>query len=491
MLPANVRASQKKRTRRIRGVSSTAGRVLGHELHRLRERPSVTSSSVGMRARSRKQPRLNQADQLPLAFQPSNGVAVRRGRRPGGVRPNTNSTGALARLRNICPPQVKTVDVIAAKRRTERRLDREVLWDVSVPGHRVLFCGKRPASATEGPILVDKAGVAHFAGLQTCGSIWDDPCCSAVIRSARAEEISAAAAVWCEAGNSVFLAAMTVPHDQGMPLRPLFDVISKGFTFCISGRPWRRLCKRVGIVGTIRAVEVTNGSNGWHPHTHSLIFIEGQADAAVYAAVTLYLRDRWRSYVTRAGFRLPSWDHGVKVDICQSAAEAGAYVAKLQESGRSPGNEMARGDMKRGKEGHRTPFELLRDFRLSGDKADLDLFREYQRVTKGRQCITWSAGLRKRLLAELPEQTDEEIAAEEIGGDHVLRFGSESWRQVVRVRGLSTRIQAAYDAGGLAAVAELLAAHGHVIEPAELVPCVVPARQPGQPGSGYDDDGHG
>ena len=78
------------------------------------------------------------------------------------------------------------------------------------------FCGKRPASC-EGPVLVDDAGVAHFAGLQTCGSIWEDPCCSALIRAARAEEIPQAASAWCNAGNSVFLAAMTVPHDQGLP----------------------------------------------------------------------------------------------------------------------------------------------------------------------------------------------------------------------------------------------------------------------------------
>jgi hypothetical protein len=34
-----------------------------------------------------------------------------------------------------------------------------------------------------------------------------------------------------QAGDSVFLAAMTVPHDQGMPLVPLSGVISKGFTY--------------------------------------------------------------------------------------------------------------------------------------------------------------------------------------------------------------------------------------------------------------------
>jgi len=340
-------------------------------------------------------------------------------------------------------------------------------------------------------VLVDNRGVSHFSGLQSCGSIWDCPPCSAKIRGARAEDISAAAAVWCNAGNTVFLAAMTVPHDQGMALAPLFDVISRGFTYVISGRPWRRVCKRLGIVGTIRAVEVTCGCNGWHPHSHSLIFAEGEVSAEALAVLTLYLRDRWRRYVTREGFRLPSWDHGVKVDVCRSAEEAGAYVAKLQESGRSPGNEVARADLKSGRYGHRTPFGILRDFRLYGDRDDRDLFREYQRVTKGRQAITWSAGLRKRLLAEVPERTDEEIAAEEIGGDHVLGFGSESWRQVVRVRGLATRIQCAYDDGGLAEVAALLAAHGHLLVPGELAPRVVPAGLAGVSTGAYDDDGHG
>jgi hypothetical protein len=74
-------------------------------------------------------------------------------------------------------------------------------------------------------------------------------------------------------------------------------------------------------------------------------------------------------------------------------------------------------------------------------------------VTKGRQRITWSAGLRARLLAEVPERTDEEIAAEEVGGNQVLQFSRESWREVTRTHGLATRIQAAYDDDGLAAVA--------------------------------------
>jgi hypothetical protein len=68
-------------------------------------------------------------------------------------------------------------------------------------------------------------------------------------------------------------------------------------------------------------------------------------------------------------------------------------------------------------------------------------------------------GLRRRLLVEVPERSDEEIAAEEIGGDPVLIFGQEAWRKVTRRFGLPTRIQEAYDGGGLDAVLALLVEH--------------------------------
>jgi hypothetical protein len=236
----------------------------------------------------------------------------------------------------------------------------------------------------------------------------------------------------------------------------------------------------------------TCGCNGWHPHSHSLVFVEGEVTAEAYAALTLYLRERWRKYVTRAGFRLPSWDHSVKATWPGQRPRPELTWRNCRSPAGSPGNEVARSDLKHGKYGHRTPFEILRDFRLYGDAADLELFREYQRVSKGRQAITWSAGLRRRLLAEIPERTDEEIAAEEVGGNQVLQFSRESWREVTRTHGLATRIQAAYD-DGLAAIAALLADYGHVIRDDGSLPVgeMVPACRRGGSDGVYDDDGHG
>jgi len=302
-------------------------------------------------------------------------------------------------------------------------------------------------------MIRSNAGVAHYAGLTTCGSIWACPVCSGKIRNTRATEISGATAAWDRAGNGVYMITFTAPHDMGMKLRPLISAIADGFRTVISGRAWITLRKRLGIVGTIRAMEVTYGEHGWHPHLHVLVYISGHPDARQLADLTVYVRQRWARFIVNAGYRMPHGQHGVNVIRCASAEEAGQYIAKTQD-GQAVGNEMARADLKQGRAGGRTPFEILDDFRWTGDADDLAVWREYERATKGRQAITWSKGLRKILA--VTERTDEEIAAEEIGGEDLAVIHGDDWRNIVQVPGLAALILDRIERGGLAAVNELL-----------------------------------
>jgi hypothetical protein len=316
-----------------------------------------------------------------------------------------------------------------------------------------------------GVSMVSNSGVAHYRGLASCGSIWACPVCSAKIRNARALEIAEAAGNWHRAGNTVLMVTFTAPHDLGMSLGVLLPVIARSFSSVIAGRPWIRLKARVPIAGTIRSVEVTYGPNGWHPHLHVLVFIEGQADAGQLAALGIHVRAKWRTFITRAGYRPPSDLHGVKIDVCTSAAEAGLYISKTQD-GRSPGNEMARADLKTGRDGHVTPFQILGEIADTGDLAGLPLWHEYERATRGHQAMTWSAGLRKLLLGTAPERTDDELAAEEVGGDLVAEFSTGAWKAVTRVLGLECALLEAWESGGTGAVIALAAGHGLVPDPA-------------------------
>jgi hypothetical protein len=311
--------------------------------------------------------------------------------------------------------------------------------------------------------ITNNAGVCHYSGLASCGSIWACPVCAAKIRNTRAEEISAAAARWDRAGNSVYMVTLTAPHDLGMKLAALLPVIADGFRSVISGRAWLRVKARAHVVGTIRSVEITHGQNGWHPHLHVLVFIEGDPGADGLAALDLHVRSRWEAFITRAGYRTPDQAHGVVIERCSSAKEAGAYIAKTQD-GKAPGNELARGDLKTGRDGHRTPFEILDSFRWTGNLADLALWHEYERASRGHQAITWSKGLRKLLAA--PARTDEELAAEEVGGDIVTLIEASAWRAITVVPGLPGYLLDEAERGGASAVRAVLAGYGIEAGPA-------------------------
>jgi hypothetical protein len=345
-----------------------------------------------------------------------------------------------------------------------------VLWEISKV-ERVRKCGRVPVTEGGRVTIRDNAGVAHYAGLATCGSIWACPVCSAKIRNVRALEISTGAAHWDMAGNAVYMLTLTMPHDYGLPLAKLIPAIADGFRSIIAGRAWVRLRKDVGIVGTIRSMEVTHGANGWHPHLHVLVFFDGRPDAEGLAAFALHVRRQWGRHITKAGFRAPN-NHGVNIQLCESAAEAGQYIAKTQD-GRSAGNEIARGDMKQGRSGSRTPFEILDDFRWTGDAGDRQLWHEYERATRGRQAITWSKGLRAFLEVEV-EESDEELAAAEVGGDEIATISNPQWKRVVQVPGLAVYLLDCAEAGGLEAVNEALRAHRLGVARAPLASGSVP-----------------
>lgn len=334
-----------------------------------------------------------------------------------------------------------------------------MLWHTSSI-ERVRKCG-RVAVQDGGVVLKQTPDRArgYWSGVATCGSIWACPCCSGKIRNHRADEVSRATAGWDRAGNDVYMATFTAPHDLGMALQPLLSAISDAFRYCLSGRAWQRLRKRLGIAGQIRSLEVTHGEHGWHPHLHVLIYVDGTLDAAQLAELLLHLRERWNAWITGAGYRAPHALHGVDLQRCESAEEAGRYVAKTQD-GKAVGNELARGDMKLGRRGSRTPFQILDDFRWTGDAQDLALWGEYERATKGRQAITWSKGLRDLLLEdEDDEKTDDEVAAEEVGGEEIAAFDPEAWKAIVRTPGIPVHLLERFEHGGLdgltAAVTEL------------------------------------
>jgi hypothetical protein len=145
-----------------------------------------------------------------------------------------------------------------------------------------------------------------------------------------------------------------------------------------------------------------------------------------------------------------------------SGGRSTAYVAKGSDW--TPAEEMTRSDLKTSRTGSRTPFQILADYYQTGDTRDRDLWREYARVTRSLAAVRWSRGLRTAVNGPAigAERTDEELAAEDVGGNQLAILEFPAWARI-RAAGLEHAVLVAAEHGGLRAVDSL-------IDPASIRP---------------------
>jgi hypothetical protein len=324
-------------------------------------------------------------------------------------------------------------------------------------------CGM-PLGAGGVAMKVGPDGNAHTSGIESCGSIWACPVCAAKIRATRADEIARALSRHISAGGGALMVTLTLPHQAADELRKTVELVSSGFRAINSGRAYKDDHDAFGILGHIRAFEVTHGQNGWHPHLHVILALERPATRDVAAALESRWQGRWDRWLVGRGWPASVVGIGVRVDrVRRDEAAAGAYLAKLQEGDkldRSVGNEVARADLKGGRLSSRVPFEILADFGSDGLADDLTLWQEFQLATKGRSAIRWSKGLRALLLPEDEEQTDEEIAAAEVGGDTVALLAPWLYRKIAGRPYGESLLLAAVEIGGIRGIIRFVRALG-------------------------------
>lgn len=316
---------------------------------------------------------------------------------------------------------------------------------------------------------------SSFKNLQTCGSVWRCSCCGAKISEHRRAELVRLVAAHRAAGGQVLFATRTIPHHFNDKLGPLWGAMSKAEDKYKAGEPWKRLVKRYQIVGSVRALEVTCGKNGWHPHIHELIFLAPGAPRVVfhYPAFVLGtvlwedfaddIHGRWASAADRAGLGEPSRAHGVDVRDGQYAAE---YASKWGLT-----HELTKANSKRGKTDGLSPFDLLRVM-VHGSAAEAAtarlMFAEYAAASHRKRQLVFSTGLRKKYgLDEIKneEASNAEIAADGIELDWVrlAMVPDKAWRFLLRKELRGPLHEAIADArGNWAAAIEALIESGPV-----------------------------
>ena len=253
---------------------------------------------------------------------------------------------------------------------------------------------------------------AFFGGLMTCGNVWTCPVCSATVQERRREEIAKAVKWAYDTGKQSAMVTLTFPHTVKQSLDELIRKQADALSRFRRGSVWGRFRARVGFSGMIRALELTYGDNGWHPHTHELWFVDGRCNIEDEKK---FIVERWLRCCIAAGLVDP--DNAVQVaafrlygvDI-KDRCSASDYLAKSDDSKHwGVDREMAKATSKQGKASGQHPFGLLALAR-DGDKEAGARFVEFARVMKGKRQLFWSHGLKD--LVGVDEMSDEEIAAQ-------------------------------------------------------------------------------
>ena len=291
------------------------------------------------------------------------------------------------------------------------------------------------------PLRVSKDhGAYSFQGLFSCGSVWSCPICSSRIAQVRCNEVATAFKIWRSIGeengktHTQIMVSLTVPHhfDQSInSLRSSFmktrvimknqQELKKNPTF----KTWGMLCEKYGIKGTLSAIETTYGFNGWHPHSHDILFIDRELTNDELDEFKAYLTTAWIYACRRTKVKMtPDQEYYMfqKSVHVRKAPTAEQYVSKfglvmdekqandeyenhkdILNPGWGAAQELTKSHIKksRGDKGY-TPWDFLRIIDEFPEDRKLylrfgRLFREYSRAFFGCRQLFWSKGFKDEI----------------------------------------------------------------------------------------------
>jgi hypothetical protein len=312
---------------------------------------------------------------------------------------------------------------------------------------------------------------AGFSGLQSCGSVWVCPVCSAKILARRSLETGVLLLSWENRGGRLALGTLTMRHHAGHSLTALWDALGAAWDSVIRSRVWGKWRKRLGSPGLVKVVEVNVGPNGWHVHIHFALLLDGSATDADLRELSDWLTPKWQRAVARNGFdALPVGQDLAYFDGVEAAVQLGEYMTKATAYGPSEtlGRELFGAANKRARGVYSTVpvWRLLEDIKATGDLDQWNRWVEYEKSSKGKRQYSVSNGLRE-LLGVGPEQSDEEIAAEVAGDRDLVVISRDGWREVLASGMNPAEILSVMESGGIGAVCRFLESSG--IEHMEVV----------------------
>ena len=128
--------------------------------------------------------------------------------------------------------------------------------------------------------------------------------------------------------GGLYMLTFTIPHYMGITLnRCYWAFVGLLKRFFNGTRKSKAIWADMGKIGHIKALEVTHGRNGWHPHYHILIFTKQELPKDYDTAPLLEL---WQNSCRLAKLPIPNEKYGLnwKKAIILAIFPNGALIVK-------------------------------------------------------------------------------------------------------------------------------------------------------------------
>ena len=230
---------------------------------------------------------------------------------------------------------------------------------------------------------ITKDGIVYLNGLNHCNSRSSCPVCAYPAQLKTLNEIQYAIWLARHKGYGVYLITYTFSHGAGDSLAMIQYMFGEAKQLMYRDKSYRDLMKYYGYVGRITDYEIMLcGSNGYHPHSHDLEFLDEDVDLdeirEVYA-------DYWVKYLEKVGLSARN-DISVKV---LGYKGVGDYITKM-------GCEISLANFTKNSREDKSlsPFQCLTMYHNTHNYYYGVNWIEYVCNIKRKRIIGWSRGLR-------------------------------------------------------------------------------------------------
>jgi len=256
-----------------------------------------------------------------------------------------------------------------------------------LPNSWTAKCLKLPLpTATNIPVLYStNLKFASYANLLMCKSIWLCPFCSKKITNFRRKELKELIA---DPGLLSSMLTLTIQHSKKDSLKGLLDQLTTSLRNLKNSKKFKSHMQEVGIIGTVRGLEIIYGENGWNAHYH-IILIANRELAGIEFNED-FAKALWAKIVRRTN-GYASKKYGLKYSPGRD--NVNLYASKWGLDQELTSQKSSHGI---------NPFQMLDNL----TPTNIKLFQEYAAAIKGRKQLLYSKGLKKILkMAVVSDKT--------------------------------------------------------------------------------------